>query len=162
MHLARVLLVGSLLWGGVALADDKSDGCGLGQVILGTKASLLMSSLRSSTNYVVPKAFGMTSGTSGCAKHSLVWNQERKQLQFLETNIDMLAFEAATGQGEYLASLAVAFGCGAPVVDAFGQALRKGHAEVFAPQPATDRLQRVKKVIQSNPTLALGCPSVVI
>jgi hypothetical protein len=110
-QLALLLSVSTLFFGlsGMAFAADSSSGCGLGWEV-SQKQSLLSSAIRSTTNAFLPNTFSMTSGTSGCSKHTIVKN-DAAAVYFAVNNRDSLLVEMAQGKGEYLRSFASTLGC---------------------------------------------------
>lgn len=145
--LAAALTLGAT----VASADDKSDGCGPGWWVTKT-TSFSATTTRATTNsYVRP--FAMTSGTSGCAKHSLVMNGKR--LEFIQANKDQLALETALGQGEFLSAFAASMGCAPELNAAFSAALRSHYGDVFAPAADAETVLRgAERVVRAEPALA--------
>ena len=104
-----LLVLPFLFFFSFAYAADSSSGCGLGWSVF-KENTLVSSSLRMTTNGLFfNQTFGMTSGTSNCARHSIVKN-ESKGIHFAEANFKQLAVEMAQGQGEYLQGFAVATG----------------------------------------------------
>ena len=88
-------------------AADKSNGCGPGWFVT-DRLSFSATTTRGTTNsYVTP--FAMTSGTSGCSKHSIV--DIGGSYEFIAQNIDQIRLESALGQGEYLTALSQNLGC---------------------------------------------------
>lgn len=90
-------------------AADSSSGCGIGWQVL-PKQSLVSSFTRNLVNATFSNTIAMTLGTSGCAKHSIVYN-EKQGLHFVEANKEVLVAEMAIGNGEYLTAMAEVFGC---------------------------------------------------
>jgi hypothetical protein len=85
-------------------ADDQV-GCGLGTVILGQQSSAIMLSLQATTNGTsANQTFGITSGTSGCKRASIVMNERVEE--FVASNMDQLSKEIAMGKGESIDTLA--------------------------------------------------------
>jgi len=153
----RVLLaVGLLVFGlnNFAKASDSSDGCGAGWYIT-SDTSLLATSVRGTTNGILPPTFSMTSGTSNCAQHSIVL-EEKRALHFLTANLDQVKSDIARGQGVYLDAFALTLGCGESSI-AFGSLLRNHYLEIF---PATadtkTSLSTVHQIVHSN-AQTLGC-----
>lgn len=110
-------------------ATDKSSGCGLGWQVL-KKHSLVSSVLRSTTNGLFfNQTFGMTSGTSGCARHSLVKNESRG-IHFVEANYHQLMIDMAQGKGEYLMGLAKAVDYKGDMAT-FGKLIQKNYGKLF-------------------------------
>lgn len=106
----------------LAQAADSSNGCGLGWELT-SKQSLLSSAIRQTTNTILPNTFSMTSGTSGCAKHEIVQNDERA-VYYAVNNYDSILPEIAQGQGEFLAAFGEALGCDANAQVLLGQKLQ--------------------------------------
>jgi hypothetical protein len=102
-----------------ALAQDKSNGCGPGWYVT-KNISFSATTTRATTNsYVTP--FAMTSGTSGCAKHTIV--KVQNSYEFIAMNQDQVNLEMSQGRGEYLTNLAQMMNC--PVDVDLGAALQK-------------------------------------
>lgn len=90
-----------------AASGDKSSGCGPGWFVT-DRMSFSATTTRATTNsYVTP--FAMTSGTSGCAKHTFVDNNGSHV--FIAQSTDQLRTDAAQGQGEYITALSKNLGC---------------------------------------------------
>ena len=83
-------------------------GCGLGTMLWENNAdgSVISQSLQATTNGIFGnQTFGITSGTSGCAQpDNLIKND--KLLAFTADNLDLLARDIASGQGETLDTVA--------------------------------------------------------
>jgi hypothetical protein len=141
----------------VAQANDGSSGCGLGWEV-SQKQSLLSSSIRTTTNTFLPNTFSMTSGTSGCAKHSIVKNDE-KAVQYAVSNHDSLIVEMAEGRGEFLAGFAQALGCDAASYSAFSS-FAQSHYDSLVDSSANDGIglyRAVRTGLQADPRLAGAC-----
>ena len=90
--------------------------------------SITSSSVRLSTNsFTTP--YGMTSGTSGCKRHSIV-QKESKQIHFVEENLDQLELEMSMGKGQFVEQLASLLGC-ENKVSAFTKTMQKSYSELF-------------------------------
>jgi hypothetical protein len=88
-----------------SLGADSSSGCGLGWAIMKDN-SLISSFSRAITNGTFLNSwFGMTSGTLGCARHSIVKN-ESKAIHYAEANHQELMINIAQGGGEVLEGFA--------------------------------------------------------
>lgn len=84
---------------------NSQTGCGLGSMIIKDDSTALMLALQATTNGTsANQTFGITSGTSGCKKTELVMNE--RAAEFVASNMDQLAKEAAMGQGETVDTLA--------------------------------------------------------
>lgn len=156
MNLFKNLLIGltlSLLSLGT-FAGDSSSGCGLGWAVF-KDTSLVSSALRATTNAFFLNTIAMTSGTSGCAKHSIVKN-DKKSLHFMDANKHQLMTEMALGNGEYVSALSQLMGCEEV---AFTQNMRENFQNVFVREdmPARELVNRVQMQIISNKELAASC-----
>lgn len=141
-------------------AEDKSSGCGLGWQV-SKRDSLVSSSFRSTTNAVGSQTFAMTSGTSGCAKHSIVKN-EKQGLHYAEANYENLVVEMAEGHGEYLEAFSAVLGCSPSMYPDFSQMTRNHYSEIMTSETANGGklLENVKSVMKTDPRLA-GCTPAV-
>lgn len=135
-------------------AADSSSGCGLGWQIFRDN-SLVSSSLRATTNSITLNTIGMTLGTSGCAKHSIVKN-ESKGIHFAEANMDQLMLEMAQGQGEFVAGFANVIGC---QPDSFARGVQKNYNKIFTSEEtsAGEMYKNLKFIVGSDEFLARSC-----
>ena len=98
----KKLLIFSLSVFSVAsFAKSTFDGCGLGWEVM-DKKTVVGTTVRATTNYVVSPTFGMTSGTMGCDKFEGLATNEIANAQYVASNYDMIRTELALGSGEYL------------------------------------------------------------
>ncbi len=101
VSIAAVAALSSAVFAGV---NDQT-GCGLGAMIIKDDSSALLLALQATTNGTSGnQTFGITSGTSGCKKTKFVMNERASE--FVASNMDQLAKEAAIGQGESVDTLA--------------------------------------------------------
>jgi hypothetical protein len=136
-------------------AADSSSGCGMGWEVA-PKQSLVSSSTRSIVNATFSNTIAMTLGTSGCAKHSIVKN-DAKGIHFAEANMNQLAIEMASGNGEFVTSFASVFGC--QNSRAFGSMVQANY-ETVLPSEKTSGVElynNVKAQIKNNATLSSTC-----
>jgi len=82
---------------------------------------------------VVPNTFGMTSGTLGCTRHSIVKN-DAAPLYFAEANYENLVVEMALGQGEYLNGFAATMGCDST---SFSKAVQSNYHSIIMSENTT-------------------------
>jgi len=158
-----IVLLGAFVLSTSALAADSSSGCGMGWYVVKNN-SLLSSALRTTTNGLFLNAtFGMTFGTSNCAKHSIV-QRDKEDLYFAESNKEYLAIELAEGSGEYVATFARTLGCSERAIPAFGEQVRSQYGQVLPSSETTpgELLQNIRSVIGQDPYLAAECQKVVI
>jgi hypothetical protein len=148
----------------VAQAADSSSGCGLGWSVT-QKQSLVSSSIRSTTNTYLPNTFSMTSGTSGCAKHSIVKN-DQNAVVYASNNVHSLVADMAKGEGEFLDGFAVALGCSGQSRAAFGGFVQSNFAQIQAASVSGDGVELYRAVrtqLESSPEFRGVCaPSSVI
>jgi hypothetical protein len=154
-----VLLVGTatLMTSSFAHSDDQSSGCGLGWQVT-QRMSIVSSAVRLTTDTVLPNTFSMTSGTSGCARHDLVKNDEKAVL-FAVNNYDSLIVEMAQGSGEFLEGFAQALGCNEAAFSKFSTFTQSRYQKIFE-NSANDGINLYKAVrteIQASPELATQC-----
>ncbi len=151
--LKHVLMTILLLSAGNAFAQDKSTGCGPGWYVTKSYTWLATTTRNTTNSYIQP--FATTTGTSGCTKHSIVQNDKRS-FDFLDTNYDQLAQEAAQGGGEYLAALARSLGCGDRHMAAFEQGVHADYAAIFAAQESEASFLALREAMARNVSLS-GC-----
>lgn len=149
----------AVLFGFAAQAEDQSVGCGLGYKVA-PENTLISTTTRASTNaYTQP--FGVTTGTSGCAKHTIV-KKDKEPVYFAEANFDNLSIEMAHGEGQYLTGFAHALSCQDGSVDAFAQFTKANYEQIFnnahGPHDMLNNLQTVLK----NKGQALNCNTNII
>jgi len=128
----RILIIIALLVSSIAIARaDSSVGCGLGGMIW-KKNSVVSALFRATTNYSFSsQLFGITSGTSGCAQHSIV-KRDMYPIYYAEANLPELQHEMATGQGEYLVTFAQVLGCSPEAQAQFMQWAQKSYGTMFS------------------------------
>lgn len=126
-----LLCVGMLFLSFQSFGADGSSGCGPGWYVA-KKNSLLSSSLRSTTNGLLfpSVTFGMTFGTSNCAKHSIVKN-EKEDLKFATENYFEIAADSTKGNGEFLSAYAELMGCHGDAVQKFNKKVKIGFDKLF-------------------------------
>jgi hypothetical protein len=89
----------------VAFANPNT-GCGLGSQIIANQDSVAMQIFAATTNGTSGnQTFGITSGTSGCAKPAKFVSNDKANA-FVAGNMDALALDISNGQGEALTTLA--------------------------------------------------------
>ncbi|MBF0316228.1 MAG: DUF3015 family protein [Oligoflexia bacterium] len=154
-----LLILSMTILSPLAALADSSVGCGLGWQV--TKAmTTTAATTRVSTNFTFSNTFAMTSGTSGCAQHSLVMKQ-KLDLHFVEANYQNIQIDMANGSGEYLFALARTMGCPEEVTAIFGNESRKHFNEIFSTSAEKENpqgaLQSLKRVIKNHHLLVNKC-----
>lgn len=137
-------------------ADDTSRGCGVGSLAAPQK-TLVSTSIAGTVDYFVPsQTFGLTSGTSGCAKHSLVLNQKMQE-HFIAVHLEQIKLDSAIGGGESIEVLARTFGCNDQGSDFLGAKLQFNF-ERLAPQDAKSFQKSVNELVKKDQSLKNACP----
>ncbi len=139
----------------MAFAEDKSNGCGLGWMV-SKRTSLLSTSVRGTTHAFLPPTFSMTSGTSGCAQHSLAL-RDVEAIQFVNTNIVPLKIEMAQGNGENLRAFARTMGCGDAAFSDFSAMTQEKYDSINTGKNGFDIFQNTKAAILAHPVLSKTC-----
>lgn len=151
------LIIGlfALLSLSTAFAADSSSGCGMGWQVAKDN-SLVSSFTRSVVNATFSNTIAMTLGTSGCGKHSIVYN-EMKGIHFVESNKNELAIDMAKGNGEYVTGLAQVFGC--QNTKAFGSMVQNKYESVLPSEniSGVELYNNVKNEIRKDSTLSQTC-----
>jgi hypothetical protein len=87
-------------------ANNTNTGCGLGSIVIKNQNTTILQALAATTNGTSGnQTFGITSGTSNCAKpNNFVSND--KLNKFVSENMDELALDISSGKGETLSTVA--------------------------------------------------------
>lgn len=133
-----------------------TDGCGLGWQVT-QKKTMLGTTIRGTTNGVVPPTFGMTSGTMGCDKHDIAKN-DMDAAKFAFNNQEPLTIEMAQGEGEYLVGFAKTLGCDDSAQGEFAKMTQENYESIVKEdQSALTLLKNVKAEISKHPVLSASC-----
>jgi hypothetical protein len=155
---AVAVVVGSQVQ--LASADDQSSGCGLGWQV-SQKNSLLSSAVRLTTDTILPNSFSMTFGTSGCAQHTIVKNDE-KAVEYAVNNYDSIVVEMAEGHGEFLQGFAQALGCSGSASSSFGSFTQSRYQKIIdsSNRDGIDLYRAVRTQLESSDLSGQCIPSV--
>lgn len=108
---------------------NTNTGCGLGSDIIKNQDSVLMQVFAVTTNGTSGnQTFGITSGTSGCAKPAKFVSNDRAN-EFVAGNMDVLALDISNGQGEALSTLATLLNVANP--DTFATVLQANFDKIY-------------------------------
>ena len=113
-----------------AMAENAGPGCGLGENIWKGQTGLMPHISAATTNGTGSQTFAITSGTLGCEKDAMVYNDLEKKA-FVAFNTDDLAKDAAQGNGNHLASLADMIGIKAQDQPAFFKLTQNNYGTIF-------------------------------
>lgn len=137
-------------------AEDKGLGCGLGSEIASDK-TWVSATTQGAVDYFFPVSFSMTSGTSGCAEHSIV-KKNKEAIHYAEANYKILELEISKGNGEYLVGFAHVLGCNNNVDLKVNKTLQAHYEQLFPPEGnANQMLRDIQTLIRSEPALRLSC-----
>ena len=141
-----------------ARGADSSSGCGPGWYLF-KDVSLVSSTLRSTTNAVLlpTTTFGMTFGTSNCAQHKIVDNNE--SVKFAALAYHDLVVQMAQGKGEHLAAFASTLGCPWQAQVEFNRAMQQSYERIVPSDAASPEaiVDQVRVELQARPQLARAC-----
>ena len=107
----------------------------------------------------------MSSTTSSTADkcdnvYWLIKNKEEKQIEFIESNIEIIAEEMSQGKGLFLADYARVLGCSERSVVDFSTITQKQTKNIFMKRDdAKSILLRTQKIIHDNSALSQSCSS---
>lgn len=126
----KVLFAGLLIASGQVVADDSGPGCGWGAMVFEGKDGTASHVLAATTNGTSGnQTFGMTTGTAGCDTSKSI---DVAQLnQFMDSNIDKIAYDMSRGNGEALESLASLMGISDRDKTTFFNATKANFARIF-------------------------------
>jgi hypothetical protein len=145
----------TLTFAGVANAD-RNIGCGFGTQIFEGKDDLLFQVLGATLNGCFGnQTFGISSNTLGCKSNQVITVDHRVNM-FAGANLDRLAREMATGEGEALQSLAVLLKIQDADRDAFYQLTQENFGTIFPTDEITagEMLQNLGTAMVRDPVLA--------
>lgn len=150
-----MVLAVALALPGAARADENI-GCGWGSMLWEGKSTLLYQVLGASTNGISGNnSFGMSSNTNGCVGNQVIKVEYRVNM-FAGANLDRLAREMATGEGEALESLAVLLKIQESDRAAFYQLTQQNFGTIFPTDEITagEMLENLGMAMVQDPVLA--------
>ncbi|KPV41151.1 hypothetical protein AN478_04440 [Thiohalorhabdus denitrificans] len=119
-----------------AMAKD-STGCGVGTMIFDGQEGVIPQVLAVTTNGTSGnQTFGITSGTLGCDQDGVV-QSDAKLTAFVSSNMEKLAADMASGNGETLASAAELMNVPESDRAAFYQAAKDDFASIYGGEQVT-------------------------
>ena len=160
MRTLKTLLVAALvLSAGTTLGAEKKSssgkygtaGCGLGSLAFGNQPGGIQI-IAATLNGTGVQTFGITTGTSNCEPGLLAQGTQN----FVDANREVLAKDAARGQGEAIGALAVINQC--KDMKGVGAALQRDYATIFPSEKATNEevTAQILKTLHSDPSLGCG------
>ncbi len=156
--LGYAIAVAAVLTAGTAAAaqeDPNNVGCGLGTIAWEGQSGQGPQILAATTNGTFgTQTFGITSGTSGCARGGRVYRPD-ELAAFIGPNMDRFVQEMAAGRGETLASAADLIGIDDADRDAFYAAAQRNFGRIVPSETATaaDVAVSLNAVMSEDPQL---------
>jgi len=126
-------------------------GCGLGSLVFGNQPGGVQI-VAATLNGTGVQTFGITTGTSNCAPGAFAQGTKN----FVDANREVLAKDAARGQGESVGALAVINQC--KDLKGVGAALQRDYALIFPSEKASneDVTNQILKTLHADPSLGCG------
>jgi hypothetical protein len=126
-------------------------GCGLGSLAFGNQQGAIQI-IAATLNGTGVQTFGITTGTSNCEPGLLAQGTQN----FVDANREVLAKDAARGEGEAIGALAVINQC--KDMKAVGAALQRDYATIFPSEKSTNEevTLQILKTLHSDPSLGCG------
>ncbi len=125
-------------------------GCGLGSIVFGPKPGMVQIAA-ATVNATGVQTFGITTGTSNCD----IPEMGQQAAAFIEVNREVLAKDAARGQGETVAGLASILKCSNPAT--LGQGLQSNYEKIFSTKSSYDATREILSTIELNQALKASC-----
>lgn len=131
MHKA-IWVVAALASAPAAMAASSGPGCGWGTQTFKGQAGLSAHTLAGTTNgTTINQILGLASGTNGCNQDAVV-SVEARRNEFVASNFDNVARDAALGEGVHIDVLATLTGVEATDRAAFAELLQAKHTSLFS------------------------------
>ena len=126
----KILLAGLFLVWGQAMADT-GPGCGWGAQVFKGKSGVPSHVMAATTNGTFGnQTFGMSTGTGGCDATKKITVAQLNQ--FLDSNLDKVAYDMSRGHGEVLESLASLMGIAEQDKTSFFNAAKANFDRIFS------------------------------
>lgn len=150
-------IVGVLMLATPALPAGYGDaGCGLGSIVFEGKTDTVSQVLAATTNGTsYSQIFGITTGTSNCDASGIILAERESEI-FVAQNLDSLAKEMASGNGEHVATLSGLMGCPTATFASFTQ---QNFEVIYADANigAGQMLTALNTAISNDPVLSTSC-----
>mgnify|MGYP001824203065 CR=1 FL=1 len=148
--LAITLLVSPM----ASMAAETGPGCGWGSMLMDGKSGVGPNVLAATTNGTFGnQTFGLTSGTAGCDASQTV---HRAAADFLDDNMEKVARDMSTGQGESLGTLANLMGVQEQDKDRFFSVTHDNFSTIFSSDSVSsvDVMASLQEVMMQDATLS--------
>lgn len=138
----------------VVMAAETGPGCGWGSILMDGQSGIAPNVLAATTNGTFGnQTFGMTSGTAGCDADQTI---QRAAADFLNDNMEKVARDMSTGQGEALSTLANLMGIHDQDKAAFFSLAHSNFSAIFASDTVSsvDVMAAIQAVMKKDVTLS--------
>jgi hypothetical protein len=139
----------------ISMGADTGPGCGLGTMLMDGQQGLGPNVIAATTNGSFGnQTFGMTFGTIGCDASQTV--ESTAATHFLDDNMESVARDMSTGQGESLDTLANLMGIQAQHKEKFFSVTQANFATIFSSDSVSsvDVIVSLQEVMKQDATLS--------
>lgn len=138
----------------ISMAAETGPGCGWGSILMDGKEGVAPNVLAATTNGTFGnQTFGMTSGTAGCDSDQTI---QRAAADFLDDNMEKVARDMSTGQGESLGTLANLMGIREQDQDKFFAVTHENFSTIFSSDTVSsvDVMTSIQQVLAQDAVLS--------
>jgi hypothetical protein len=138
----------------VLMGAETGPGCGWGSMLMDGKSGVGPNVLAGTTNGTFGnQTFGMTSGTVGCDANQTI---QRAAADFLDDNMEKVARDMSTGQGESLDTLANLMGIQGQDKAKFFSVTHDNFSSIFSSDSVSsvEVMASIQKVMKKDATLS--------
>ena len=149
----KLMIAGLLVMATPLAALSNSVGCGAGSIVFNGQSGLAPNVMAATTNGSSGnQTFGITSGTLGCNQNDTVAAADT----FIDSNMERVARDMSTGNGEALETLAVLMGIAREDQAAFFQLSQSHFTTIYSRDDVTSSevIASLKKVLLTDVKLA--------
>jgi len=150
----KILVAGLLTLSTPFAAHANSAGCGLGSTLFDGQSGVAPNVLAVTTNGISGnQTFGITTGTLGCNQNDTV---SAAADSFIKSNMERVARDMSTGNGETMDTLAALMGIEAADKETFFQVSQHNFTTIYSRDDvtSTEVLSALKAVMLSDKSLA--------
>ena len=150
----KKLLIAGLLVAASPLVHANSAGCGLGSTLFKGQSGIGPNILAATTNGLSGnQTFGMSTGTLGCNGNDTV---TAAVVGFIDSNMERVARDMSTGEGESLETLATLMGIEGEDKATFFQVSQSNFSNIYSRDDVTsgEVLSALKSVMMSDAALS--------
>lgn len=148
------LAIGLLASPIVSMGAETGPGCGWGSILMDGQKGVAPNVLAATTNGTFGnQTFGLTSGTAGCDSSQTI---QRAAADFLNDNMEKVARDMSTGQGESLDTLANLMGIEVQDKAKFFSVTHDNFSMIFSSDSVSsvDVMTSIQEVMKKDPALS--------